>query len=101
MVSLVLAVISFSITSRLMLYVPGMPNAWLHFLGCGMVGIVSAYAFVWIAQYYTDYKYKPVRLVAEASTTGTCVSLTFVRTDHCQSLSRISVGDAAHRGDER
>jgi Na+/H+-translocating membrane pyrophosphatase len=35
-----------------------------------MVGIANAYAFVWIAQYYTDTKYKPVRQVAEASTTG-------------------------------
>ena len=35
-----------------------------------MVGIANAYAFVWIAQYYTDYKFKPVRLIAEASTTG-------------------------------
>jgi inorganic pyrophosphatase len=30
----------------------------------------AAYAFVFIAQYYTDYKYPPVRLIAAASTTG-------------------------------
>ena len=35
-----------------------------------MVGIANAYAFVWIAQYYTDTKYKPVKQIAEASTTG-------------------------------
>ena len=34
------------------------------------MGIGCAYAFVFISQYYTDYKYKPVRVVAEASTTG-------------------------------
>ena len=34
------------------------------------MGIVTAYSFVWITQYYTDYKYRPVRTVAEASTTG-------------------------------
>lgn len=34
------------------------------------MGIANAYAFVWIAQYYTDTKYKPVRQIAEASTTG-------------------------------
>jgi len=53
-----------------MLNVPGVPNAWLHFFGCGLVGIVSAYAFVWIAQFYTDFKYSPVRHVAQSSTTG-------------------------------
>ena len=35
-----------------------------------MVGIANAYAFVWIAQYYTDTKYKPVKQIAESSTTG-------------------------------
>lgn len=35
-----------------------------------MVGIANAYAFVWIAQYYADYKFRPVRMIAEASTTG-------------------------------
>ena len=38
--------------------------------GCGMIGSAAAYAFVFIAQYYTDYKYPPVRVIAEASTTG-------------------------------
>jgi len=69
-VSLVLAIICFAITTRTMLDVPSAPSAWMHFLGCGLVGIFSAYSFVFIAQYYTDYKYKPVRQVAEASTTG-------------------------------
>ena len=50
--------------------VPSAPGSWLHFFGCGLVGIATAYAFVWITQYYTDYKYKPVRTIAEASTTG-------------------------------
>ena len=51
-------------------YTPVDCRAWLHFFGCGLIGMVCAYAFVFIAQYYTDYKYKPVRMIAEASTTG-------------------------------
>lgn len=50
MVALGLAVICFGVTTKLMLDVPGAPNAWLHFLGCGLVGILSAYCFVFIAQ---------------------------------------------------
>jgi inorganic pyrophosphatase len=33
-----------------------------------MIGTACAYAFVFIAQYYTDYAYPPVRVIAEAST---------------------------------
>lgn len=69
-VAIGLSVVSFAATCRWLLYSVAAPQAWLHFLGCGLVGIATAYAFVWIAQYYTDYKYRPVRLVAEASTTG-------------------------------
>ena len=68
--SIGLSVVTFGVTCRLLLYSAAAPSAWLHFLGCGLVGIATAYAFVWIAQYYTDYKYRPVRLIAEASTTG-------------------------------
>ena len=55
-VSILLSVVGFVASCRLLLYSATAPNAWLHFAGCGMVGVVTAYAFVWIAQYYTDYK---------------------------------------------
>ena len=69
-VSMGLSIVGFGIATRVMLYVEDAPSAWMHFFACGMVGTASAYAFVFIAQYYTDYKYPPVRVIAEASTTG-------------------------------
>ena len=69
-VAMLLSVVGFGASTRVMLWVEEHPSAWLHFFGCGMIGTVCAYAFVFIAQYYTDYKYPPVRVIAEASTTG-------------------------------
>eukprot|EP00250_Pteridium_aquilinum_P024245 c2872_g1_i2 orf=637-3051(-) len=69
-VTLVLAVLAFCGSTRWLLYTEQAPAAWLHFALCGLVGIITAYIFVWISQYYTDYKYEPVRSVALASTTG-------------------------------
>ncbi|KAK1576221.1 hypothetical protein Q3G72_011996 [Acer saccharum] len=46
------------------------PSAWLNFALCGLVGIITAYAFVWITKYYTDYKHEPVLSLALASSTG-------------------------------
>src|SRR5438309_585267 len=37
-----------------------------YLLGAGIIGILTAYAFVWITQYYTEYRYRPVRSIAEA-----------------------------------
>ena len=68
--SVVLAILGFTASCKLLLDTEEAPGAWLNFAGCGVVGIGCAYAFVFISQYYTDYKYKPVRVVAEASTTG-------------------------------
>lgn len=70
MVSIGLSVVGFLGACRFMLATPSAPWAWVHFFGCGLVGIATAYAYVWIAQYYTDYKFKPVRRIGEASTTG-------------------------------
>ena len=39
------------------------PGAWMYFYCCGLLGIGCAFLFAWIAQYYTDYAYKPVRQV--------------------------------------
>ena len=69
-VALGLSVVGFAASTRFMLAVPDATGAWWHFFGCGMIGSAAAYAFVFIAQYYTDYKYPPVRVIAEASTTG-------------------------------
>ncbi len=44
-------------------------------LAAGVVGILTAYAFVWITQYYTEYKYRPVRSIAEASKTGPATNI--------------------------
>lgn len=65
-----LSVVSFITACRFMLTAPHAPSAWIHFAACGLVGIATAYLYVFIAQYYTDYKYHPVRKIAEASTTG-------------------------------
>ena len=69
-VSIFLAAVGFLITCRILLYADTAPNAWMYFSACGFVGIGCSYAFVFISQYYTDYKYSPVRKIAEASTTG-------------------------------
>jgi K(+)-stimulated pyrophosphate-energized sodium pump len=51
------------------------PDSWLWFFGCGLVGIATATAFVYITQYYTEYKYRPVKSIAEASQTGPATNI--------------------------
>jgi len=46
---------------------------WL--LGCGIIGMVTAFLFVWITQYYTESKYRPVQSIAEASLTGPATNI--------------------------
>ena len=69
-VAIMLAVIGFGIACKALLDVEAAPKAWLHFYGCGLIGTACAYAFVFLAQYYTDYAFEPVRRIAQASTTG-------------------------------
>ncbi|CAN1299022.1 Pyrophosphate-energized membrane proton pump 3 [Linum perenne] len=66
-----MAILQISLQStRWMLYTEQAPSAWFNFALCGLVGIITAYVFVWITKYYTDYKYEPVRSLALASSTG-------------------------------
>ena len=57
-------------STRWLLYTEQAPSAWINFALCGLVGIMTAYAFVWITKYYTDYKHEPVRTLALSSSTG-------------------------------
>ncbi len=45
-------------------------NNWYYFAAAGVVGILNSIAFVYITQYYTSGKWRPVRAIAEASKTG-------------------------------
>jgi K(+)-stimulated pyrophosphate-energized sodium pump len=41
-----------------------------HLLGCAVVGLAVTGALVWITEYYTSTEYRPVRSIAQSSTTG-------------------------------
>ncbi|MBI2540809.1 MAG: sodium/proton-translocating pyrophosphatase, partial [Deltaproteobacteria bacterium] len=79
-VASILAVAGFFVSSKWLLAVdpavhPEAASAWLYFFFCGVIGIVMAQAFVYITQYYTEYKYRPVRSIAEASQTGPATNI--------------------------
>ncbi|EXC33635.1 Pyrophosphate-energized membrane proton pump 3 [Morus notabilis] len=69
-ITIVLAVLTFGLSTRWLLYTEQAPSAWFNFALCGLVGIITAYIFVWITKYYTDYKHEPVRTLALSSSTG-------------------------------
>ncbi|OIW21366.1 hypothetical protein TanjilG_02423 [Lupinus angustifolius] len=69
-ITIVLAVLAFGASTRWLLYTEQAPSAWFNFALCGLVGITTAYIFVWITTYYTDYKHEPVRTLALSSSTG-------------------------------
>ena len=78
LVTTVLAMIGFGASVSLLLNaVPGSPVAvnQAYLIAAGVIGILTAYAFVWITQYYTEYKYRPVRSIAEASRTGPATNI--------------------------
>ncbi|XP_042504014.1 pyrophosphate-energized membrane proton pump 3 [Macadamia integrifolia] len=69
-ITIILAVLTFGASTRWLLYTEQAPSAWFNFALCGLVGIMTAYIFVWITKYYTDYKHEPVRTLALSSSTG-------------------------------
>jgi K(+)-stimulated pyrophosphate-energized sodium pump len=76
-VTAILGLIGFAIASRWLLGSPmqAAPDAWWHFLICGVIGLLMSIAFLLITQYYTEYAYAPVRSIAEASQTGPATNI--------------------------
>jgi K(+)-stimulated pyrophosphate-energized sodium pump len=67
-VTAVLATVAFYFTTKYML------GNILYFYA-GMVGIVASIAFVFVTQYYTEHKYRPVLSIAKASLTGSATNI--------------------------
>jgi len=68
-----LALAGFAVAVYQMLNGANVHPGWL--LSCGVVGMVTAFLFVWITQYYTESKYRPVQSIAEASLTGPATNI--------------------------
>jgi K(+)-stimulated pyrophosphate-energized sodium pump len=68
-----LALCGFAGAVYMMLNGPGVAWGWL--LSCGVTGMITAFLFVWITQYYTESKYRPVQSIAEASLTGPATNI--------------------------
>jgi K(+)-stimulated pyrophosphate-energized sodium pump len=56
-----------------MLNGPGVEPGYLFL--CGVIGLITAFLFVWITQYYTESRYRPVQSIAEASLTGPATNI--------------------------
>ncbi|MFI5252573.1 MAG: sodium-translocating pyrophosphatase [Bacteroidota bacterium] len=70
-VTAILAMVGFFIASRWLIG----PDYYFNFFLCGMVGVLTSLAFVYITQYYTEYHYRPVRTIAEVSKTGAATNI--------------------------
>ena len=81
-VAVALAMAAFAGVTYWLLNSEEAPDAWWHFFLCGIIGVATSVAFVYITQYYTEHKYRPVKSIAEASQTGPATNI----------ISGISVG---------
>lgn len=69
-VAAILAMIGFAISTYLLLN-----DFWVLFSLAGLVGIITSVIFLLITQYYTEYRYRPVKSIAEASQTGAATNI--------------------------
>src|SRR5213596_3250183 len=78
-VTSVLAALFFGFAAWAMLQ-PTLPTTsggltWAYYWMCGIVGMLTAVAYVWITQYYTEARYRPVKEIASASETGPATNI--------------------------
>src|SRR5229473_1786365 len=92
----VLAATGFAGGTYWLLNPPAHPDAWWHFALCGVIGIATSIAFVYITQYYTEYRYRPVKTIAAASVTGPATNIIagFAVALECTALPTVTIGAA-------
>src|SRR5881275_1975641 len=78
-VASVLAAILFGVAAWAILQ-PSSPTAsggltWAYYWACGIAGMITAVIYVWVTQYYTEARYRPVRDIAKSSETGPATNI--------------------------
>src|ERR1700678_962955 len=63
-----LALAGFAVAVYTMLNGPQVQPLWL--LGCGLIGLITAFLFVWITEYYTESRHRAVLSIAIAFLAG-------------------------------
>jgi K(+)-stimulated pyrophosphate-energized sodium pump len=69
-VTCALAVIFFYFATTIMF-----GDEWIFFFGAGLIGIILSIVIVYITQYYTSGSWRPVKEIAQASTTGPATNI--------------------------
>ncbi|MCZ2076249.1 MAG: sodium-translocating pyrophosphatase [Bryobacterales bacterium] len=68
-VTTALAVVGFFVAIELLL------GGNLYLFSAGVIGIITSFIYVYITQYYTEYKYRPVLSIAESCKTGPATTI--------------------------
>ncbi len=70
-VSTVLAIIGFFFAVKWLLPFEGS----MYYFAAGVIGVLTSFVFVLITQYYTEYRFRPVRSIAESCVTGAATNI--------------------------
>lgn len=70
-VTVALAMVGFFTASRWLLG----EAYYFNFFLAGVIGVLTSLAFVFLTQYYTEYKYRPVKSISEQSKTGPATNI--------------------------
>lgn len=74
-VTAVIAAGLFGLACYLFLNTASAPSAWLYFWACGILGLLTSVAFLFITRYYTEAEFRPVKSIADASVTGPATNI--------------------------